>query len=66
MDLFTLGFLFFGLVPLALAIWALVSIAHTPSEPTPKVLWVLVVLFFPLIGPILWFVIGRSAALQKN
>ncbi|WP_157156764.1 MULTISPECIES: PLD nuclease N-terminal domain-containing protein [unclassified Diaminobutyricimonas] len=58
--------LLFVIVPLALFVWAIVSVAQTPAEPTPKVLWVLVVLFFPLLGPILWFTIGRPAALQKS
>jgi hypothetical protein len=66
LDLLTIFMLLFVIVPLGLFVWAIVSVAQTPAEPTPKVLWVLVVLFFPLIGPILWFAIGRPAALQKG
>lgn len=43
-------------------ILALVSIARTRTATgLEKAIWVLVVLLFPLIGAILWFVIGSRA-----
>ena len=54
-----------SLVLLALMIGALVDIILRPSDQVkhlPKVVWVLLVVFLPVIGSILWFLIGREYA----
>ena len=47
------------LIPFVLAI---VSIARTrAASGLEKAVWVLIVLLFPLLGAILWFIIGRRS-----
>jgi hypothetical protein len=45
------------LVLMIVALWDLIKREHTRG---PKVLWVLVILFFNFIGPIIYLVVGRS------
>jgi hypothetical protein len=50
------------LVLIALSLWALIDVAATPERVMglmPKPLWLVVVLV-PLVGPVLWFVFGRT------
>lgn len=50
-----------GLVWLALIVVALIQIARSSELSTPmKVLWVVIVFFFPLVGTLAWFVLGRG------
>lgn len=52
-----------GLVLLALVIWAIINVVGSAISSGGKVLWVLLLLFLPLIGFIIWLVAGpRSAA----
>ena len=54
-----------SLLLLALMIGALVDIILRPSDSVkhlPKVVWVIMVIFLPVIGSILWFLIGREYA----
>lgn len=48
-----------GLVILILDIVALVSILSSSMDTGAKVLWVLLVILLPVIGMILYFLIGR-------
>lgn len=50
-----------GLIHLALCIWAIVSIINSRSGGFGKVFWILIVLFFPVIGLLFWFFIGPKA-----
>jgi len=47
-----------GLVILALDIWAIVSIVQSSASTGKKVLWILLVLILPVVGLILWFLLG--------
>ena len=47
-----------GLVHLALVVWAAVSIMGSAASQGRKVLWILLVLVFPVFGLILWFLLG--------
>lgn len=47
-----------GILHLALVIWAAVSIINSSASQGRKVLWILVVLVFPVVGLILWFLLG--------
>lgn len=49
-----------GLVVLVLDILAIVQIVQSGHTTGMKIVWVLVVLLLPLIGMILWFVIGKK------
>ena len=47
-----------GILHLALVIWAAVSIINSGVPQLHKVLWILLVLVFPLVGLIIWFLAG--------
>jgi hypothetical protein len=51
-----------GLLILILNIYAIVSVLMGSSSIERKVLWIVVILLLPVIGTILYFVIGRSGA----
>ncbi len=50
-----------GIIHLALVVWAAVSILGSAATQGQKVLWILLVLIFPLIGLIIWFLAGPKA-----
>ena len=47
-----------GLVILALDIFAIIKIVQSGATGLEKILWILGVLFFPVVGLIVWFVAG--------
>ncbi|MGA7876903.1 MAG: PLDc N-terminal domain-containing protein [Desulfoferrobacter sp.] len=53
---------FIGIIILILDIIAIVSVIAGHGTVGHKILWTLLVLLLPLIGMILYFLIGRSAA----
>ncbi len=49
-------------IPLILAIYALVDLVQTPEEDVqglPKLVWVLLIVFIWIVGPIAWLLAGR-------
>ncbi|MFI6262369.1 PLDc N-terminal domain-containing protein [Micromonospora sp. NPDC051006] len=53
------------LVQIVLAVCALISCLSAEEgeiRALPRIAWVLIILFFPLIGSIAWFVAGREPA----
>lgn len=53
----------FGIASLALFIWALIDVIQTDfKDSTMKIVWVIVIVFLTLVGPLLWLVWGRSNA----
>nr|WP_298141916.1 PLD nuclease N-terminal domain-containing protein [uncultured Pseudomonas sp.] len=55
MDLF--GGLF-GLIILALDIWVILNVVNSSGDVGKKVLWVLLILFLPVLGLIIWALLG--------
>lgn len=51
-----------GLIHLIVFIWAVISIWGSAASGLAKLGWTLVVLFFPLIGLIIWFFLGPKKA----
>lgn len=51
-----------GLLILAANIWAIFNIVQSNGTTGTKVLWVLVVLLLPVIGLIIWFLLGPKLA----
>lgn len=49
---------FWPLVHLALVIYAAVRILGSNADTMKKVLWIVIVALFPLVGLIVWFFIG--------
>jgi cobalamin synthase len=52
----TLGI--FGLIHLALAVYALINILASNASTGSKILWTLLVWLLPLLGLIIWFLAG--------
>ncbi|USG60927.1 PLDc N-terminal domain-containing protein [Sneathiella marina] len=48
----------FGLIILALDIYAIVKIFQSSASTGAKVLWILLVLILPVLGLIIWFFAG--------
>ncbi len=52
-------FLFLAL-PTILWLWALIDCVKREFKPNDKLIWVLIIIFLPLIGSILYLAIGRK------
>lgn len=53
-----LGYGLFGLVVLALDIWAIINVLGSHSTMGAKLLWILLIVILPVIGLIVWFFAG--------
>ena len=61
-QIIIISLIFLGIIP---TIIALVDILKSKFEGNNKLIWVLVVLFFNLIGAILYFTIGRKQKIKS-
>ena len=50
-----------GVILLALDIWAILNIAQSSVSNGKKVLWILIVLLLPLAGLIAWYLLGPKS-----
>lgn len=48
----------FGLIVLALDIWAIVNIVGSAASTGAKILWTLLIIILPIVGFIIWFFAG--------
>lgn len=48
----------FGLILLILTVWAIVSTLQSRARTGKKVLWIVILLVIPLLGFILWLLLG--------
>lgn len=54
---------------LALAVAALISCLSTEDgevNAIPRLWWILIILFFPLVGSIAWFAVGRTTTQPRK
>lgn len=56
---------FGGLLILALDIWAIISVIGSNASTGKKVIWTLLILFLPIIGFILWLLMGPRSATRS-
>jgi succinate dehydrogenase/fumarate reductase cytochrome b subunit len=49
---------FFGLIILVLDIWAIIRIAQSSAEPLKKAVWIVIIIVLPVLGLILWWLVG--------
>lgn len=49
---------FFGLLILIADIWAILNIVQSKAGTGRKALWIVLVLLLPVLGLILWFLLG--------
>jgi hypothetical protein len=50
-----------GFVILILDVWAIVSIIRSGQSVGATVLWIIIILVLPVLGLILWFLLGPKA-----
>lgn len=57
-----------AVIVLTLMVLALVSIVRVSKNltTTQSMVWALLAIFVPVLGPLAWFVIGRTAATQPT
>lgn len=60
--LLTLLFLFFIIL---LPILALISVLMNDFQGNDKVMWVLIIIFLPFLGSLLYFLIGRDRRINR-
>lgn len=53
------GYSIIGLIILILDIFAIVSVVTSNASIGVKILWILLILLLPVIGMILYFILGR-------
>ena len=49
-----------GLIILIIDVVVVIDILKSNKDMEKKVLWIIAVIFLPLLGPILYYVIGRT------
>ncbi|MEP5760850.1 MAG: PLD nuclease N-terminal domain-containing protein [Litoreibacter sp.] len=54
----------FGIVSFGLSIWAIVSILNSKETSGLKAIWIVVVIAFPTVGFIVWYLAGPKSALK--
>jgi Phospholipase_D-nuclease N-terminal len=47
-----------GLAILVLDVWAIVRVMQTTATTGTKVVWIVVILLLPVLGPLLWYLFG--------
>ena len=52
----------FGLLILILDVWAIVNIAQSSAPTGNKVLWIVLVLLLPVLGLIIWALLGPRSS----
>lgn len=48
----------FGLLILIADVWAIIKTVQSGASTGSKVLWIVVILILPILGVILWFLLG--------
>ena len=57
---------FFGLLLLIADVWAIVHIVQSDKGTGGKVLWIVGVVLFPLLGFIVWLLLGPKSAERRS
>ena len=57
---------FFGLLLLIADVWAILNIFQSRASTGGKTGWIVLVLILPLVGFILWFLLGPRASSFKG
>ena len=53
-----------GLIILALDIWAIINVIKSGAGTGAKVLWVLLILFLPVLGLVIWAIAGPRGTVR--
>jgi hypothetical protein len=52
----------FGLIVLIADVWAIVNVFQSSADTGKKVLWTVLVIILPVLGFILWYLLGPKTA----
>jgi hypothetical protein len=52
----------FGLIIVIADVWAIIHIARSGVAPGHKALWIVLVLVLPILGLVIWLVLGPRGA----
>jgi len=63
-ELIVMLLIFLAIPQFILFIIALIDILKSEFQGNDKLIWILLIIFLPLIGPILYFLIGRKKKIQ--
>lgn len=55
----------FGLIVFVLDVWAIASIINSNATGGRKLLWIAIVVIFPVLGLIAWFFAGPKADYRR-
>ncbi len=50
-----------GLIELLLVIWAILAIMQSGESNGAKLVWVVIIILMPLVGFIIWYLIGPGS-----
>ena len=50
-----------GVIVFLLDIWALIAILQSGGTPVERLIWVIIILVLPLVGFVLWYLIGPGS-----
>lgn len=50
-----------GLIILFFDIWAIIRVVQSSASVGIKALWIIIILFMPVLGLILWFLLGPKS-----
>jgi hypothetical protein len=50
-----------GLLVLIADIWAIINVIQSSATTNQKILWVVIVVLLPVIGVVLWFLLGPKS-----
>jgi len=56
----------YAVVPLVLLLWALIDILRNEFTGSNKIIWVIIVILIPILGAILYFLIGRKQKVKAQ
>jgi len=56
----------FGLLILIADIWAIVNVVQSPAGTGGKVLWIVLILILPLLGLLLWLLLGPKSGRPRG
>ena len=59
--------LFILIIPFIIWLWAFIDVLKSDfKDSTMKLIWVLVIFFLPVLGCLLYFIIGRAQRIKTN
>lgn len=52
--------LIFAVIAASMAVWAIIDVIRSSMEMNKRMIWITVVILFPLVGPLIYYFKGKS------